>query len=243
MDDILVTNTGDPVSVNNIAALAIEGSYTQNAGGTLAVELGGTGTAEFDSVDVDGVATLGGRLTVALDGGFTPTVGQSFAILTATSVSGTFSNTDDVVMTDDNSAAFRIHTNATDVTLECLEGGVTDDGTPNWWLNDKGLPLGASTTDTDGDDKTEAEEFIASTNPNDGADFFNNSVMTIAETGDFDLIWTGKLGRLYSVETSSDLATWTPVASELFVATEGSLTYEFTKPLDQKFLRIAVTRP
>ena len=42
---------------------------------------------------VDGIATLGGNFTVNLDGTFTPTLGQSFTLISAASVSGTFATT------------------------------------------------------------------------------------------------------------------------------------------------------
>lgn len=67
----------------------IAGDYT-NAG-TLEIELGGlTPCTEYDQVQVTGTAFLGGTLDVLLFGGFTPTNGQEFVILDATTISGTF---------------------------------------------------------------------------------------------------------------------------------------------------------
>ena len=42
---------------------------------------------------VDGIATLGGNFTVNLAGAFTPTLGQSFTLISAASVSGSFAST------------------------------------------------------------------------------------------------------------------------------------------------------
>jgi hypothetical protein len=57
----------------------------------LSIELGGTTPgSQFDQVAVAGDATLGGQLTVSLIDGFTPSIGQTFAILTADDVDGTF---------------------------------------------------------------------------------------------------------------------------------------------------------
>jgi autotransporter-associated beta strand protein len=65
----------------------ITGSYTQESGGTLGIEIGGAapGTG-FDFVNVGGVATLAGILDVSLINSFTPTPGQEFTVLTASSV-------------------------------------------------------------------------------------------------------------------------------------------------------------
>ena len=71
----------------------IFGNYTQGAQATLQIELGGTlpGTG-FDQVVDAGATTLAGTLNVSLFGGFQPTVNESFVILTANSVIGTFTN-------------------------------------------------------------------------------------------------------------------------------------------------------
>ncbi len=74
----------------------VNGNYVQNAG-ALEIELGGTTAAsEFDTLSVTGTATLAGDLDVSLidlgSGTFEPQWGQSFQILSASSVSGTFAN-------------------------------------------------------------------------------------------------------------------------------------------------------
>lgn len=51
--------------------------------GTLNVELGGTGFGEFSAFNVSGMATLGGSVFAELVGGFTPSIGDSFTVLTA----------------------------------------------------------------------------------------------------------------------------------------------------------------
>ncbi len=71
--------------------LTISGTYTQNAGGTLDIELGGTSPGSSYDQLVVGTAALGGTLQLTLINAFTPTVGQQFTILTAGSLSGTFS--------------------------------------------------------------------------------------------------------------------------------------------------------
>ncbi len=73
--------------------LTIAGNYVQGAGGTLAIELGGTTPGTYDQLMVTGNATLGGSVTIALSGGFVPVDGDSFSVVQAGgTVSGTFAS-------------------------------------------------------------------------------------------------------------------------------------------------------
>ncbi|HMP75092.1 MAG TPA: autotransporter-associated beta strand repeat-containing protein [Kiritimatiellia bacterium] len=72
--------------------LGAGGPYSQ--AGTLEIELAGTvpGTGH-DQLEALGAATLGGTLDVKLINAFTPSAGQTFTVLTASAVSGTFATT------------------------------------------------------------------------------------------------------------------------------------------------------
>jgi T5SS/PEP-CTERM-associated repeat protein len=83
-----VTNGGLVAPGATIGALTINGNYTQTAAGTLAIEL--AGQASFDRLLVSGSAALDGTIAVALSGGFTPTLGETFSVLTFPSESGDF---------------------------------------------------------------------------------------------------------------------------------------------------------
>lgn len=91
-----VGNTGATVRPGGIGAagtLSITGDYTQSAGGTLAVELGGTTAGrEYDQLSVGATATLDGSLNVAFINGFTPAKGDVFNVVTASSRTGSFSS-------------------------------------------------------------------------------------------------------------------------------------------------------
>jgi hypothetical protein len=82
---------GDPVG-----QLTIDGDFSNQAGGTLAIDLGGTtAITQYDRLAVDRFAFLDGTLEVSLvdlgGGMFAPSVGNTFTILTAAEgVSGTF---------------------------------------------------------------------------------------------------------------------------------------------------------
>lgn len=72
-------------------SLTIQGNYTQSSG-TLSIELGGLAAGtQFDQLLVSGNVSLGGTLQVSLVNGFTPAVGDQYQIITAGSISGTFS--------------------------------------------------------------------------------------------------------------------------------------------------------
>jgi T5SS/PEP-CTERM-associated repeat protein len=90
---VIVGQGGEVLPGNSPGILTITGAYEQDAGSTYVAEIGGTtaGT-DYDQIKVTGAATLGGTLKVRLVDGFTPTVGQTFQLLSAASKTGTFSS-------------------------------------------------------------------------------------------------------------------------------------------------------
>ncbi len=88
-----LVNVGGILSPGNSPGLlTISGDYTQQTNASMLIELGGiTPETEYDVVEVDGTATLDGTLDVVLYNGFIPNDGDSFDILTATSIVGVFS--------------------------------------------------------------------------------------------------------------------------------------------------------
>ncbi len=80
---------------NSPGTLTINGNYSQGAGGTLAIQLGGVvqGTS-YSFLNVSGEATLTGTLDVDLYGNFQPSSGNYFDILVAKSITGNFSSLD-----------------------------------------------------------------------------------------------------------------------------------------------------
>ncbi len=86
-----VVNSGEIHPGLSPGALTVEGDYTQNADGTLMIELGGTAPGtEHDQLIVTGNASLNGTLDIVLVNGFVPTPGDTFEIMTFTSVTGHF---------------------------------------------------------------------------------------------------------------------------------------------------------
>ena len=71
--------------------LTVNGSYTQTGAGQLVICLSGPGSGAFDHLSVSGAAALAGSLDVSYQS-FVPHSGDSFAFLSAGSVSGAFDN-------------------------------------------------------------------------------------------------------------------------------------------------------
>ena len=117
------TNDGTFAPGVSPGILRVDGPYT-NAGGTLAVEIGGTtpGTG-YDQLEVLGAVTLGGILQITTLPGFTPTQGQSFVIATGTSVTGSFA---DVVGAELGSGLrYVVQTTATSVVLTVVSNAIS----------------------------------------------------------------------------------------------------------------------
>ena len=77
-------------------AVSISGTYTQQAGGILEVQLGGTGAGQFGRLTIAGAASLAGTLNIRLVNAFVPTPGDSFQVLTFGSFTGAFGSVNDL---------------------------------------------------------------------------------------------------------------------------------------------------
>jgi T5SS/PEP-CTERM-associated repeat protein len=84
-----VTNSGVVAPGTSVGTLNIHGTYSQL--GDLQIEL--ASPTSFDTLAIDGAATLDGTLEASLLDGFVPILGDAFDVLTATEgIAGTFSN-------------------------------------------------------------------------------------------------------------------------------------------------------
>lgn len=83
---LLVDAGGVVTPGNSIGTLHVAGDYTQNAGGTYVVELAADGSS--DLIAVGGTAHLGGDVAIA--SGSTYALGNTYTIVTAGDVDGTF---------------------------------------------------------------------------------------------------------------------------------------------------------
>ncbi|SNS99634.1 filamentous hemagglutinin family N-terminal domain-containing protein [Noviherbaspirillum humi] len=86
------TNNGflAPGAAATPGTLKIVGSFTQGAGGVLAMRLGGTGSGQADKLDVAGHAvTLGGTLNLSTVDGYVPASGDSIPLILGDRVGAT----------------------------------------------------------------------------------------------------------------------------------------------------------
>ncbi len=110
--DLVVNNAGGTFAPGlSAGTIFVAGDYTQAAGGVLEVEIGGTAAGAFDTLEVSGTVNLAGTLIVTEINAFTPAPGNSFVILTASSVNGEFD-------TFSVPAPYEIEYNADNVTLK-----------------------------------------------------------------------------------------------------------------------------
>jgi hypothetical protein len=101
------------------AQVQVTGTYTQWPNGTLSTGIGGTTVGTQYSQVKAGHATLAGTLAAPLLSGFTPAVGQTFTVVSAGSLTGTFSNTTIAI---NSSEHFAISYTARSVVLTVVSG-------------------------------------------------------------------------------------------------------------------------
>lgn len=108
-------------SLTTTGKLGITGAYTQTAAGALDANIAGTSSGQFNLLTVGGAASLGGTLNIGLLNKFVPAVGDTFEILTARKVTGTFATVNGTKIND--SEHFTVTYNSDNVTLTVVSGG------------------------------------------------------------------------------------------------------------------------
>jgi hypothetical protein len=103
--------------------LTVADTYTQSSAGSLDIQINGaTAGTKYDQLNVTQAATLGGTLSIKLAAGFTPTVGETFTILTASTVSDQFATVNGLAI--NSSEHFNITYNAGSVVLTVASGAL-----------------------------------------------------------------------------------------------------------------------
>ncbi|MFN3167197.1 MAG: PEP-CTERM sorting domain-containing protein [Phycisphaeraceae bacterium] len=84
------TVTPGGIAGDETGLIRVSGAFTQEATGTLVIQLGGTADADYDRLTATSAVTLAGALDLSLVPGYTPTLGESYTILTGIGVTGVF---------------------------------------------------------------------------------------------------------------------------------------------------------
>ena len=120
-----VVNNGIVSPGPSIGTLTINGNYTQNASGTLRIEVAGASAGQFDLLAVSGVATIAGKLQLVRVGNFRPQVGDQISFLTAgQGVSGTFGTIENDFLATDSVVVFDVIYLPNAVALGAAQGVV-----------------------------------------------------------------------------------------------------------------------
>ena len=84
-DGVLINSGGTlaPGGNGSIGSTDVNFAYSQLAGSVLDIDIGGTATGQFDQLTVGGGADFDGALDIALFGGFTPSLNDTFTIVQA----------------------------------------------------------------------------------------------------------------------------------------------------------------
>jgi len=119
-----VTSTGVVLAGDSLTApgvLSVNGSYTQDATGTLELPIDGTQLgSQYSQLAVSNGASLNGTLEIKLGKKFVPPVGTVFTILTASAVSGQFSKVTGATI--NSNEHFQVNYNSGSVTLTVVSG-------------------------------------------------------------------------------------------------------------------------
>ena len=114
-----VLSPGD--SIAKAGRLTVADTYSQTSTGALDIAIGGTTAGvKYDQLKVSQSASLGGTLNITLTSGFTPAIGQTFAIVNAQSLSGTFATVNGLSI--NSSEHFTISYNGTSAVLKVVSG-------------------------------------------------------------------------------------------------------------------------
>ncbi len=240
--NVITGATVVPAHVSTSRVCTITGDYTVGSNAVLDVTLAGPAMqgVDYAHVDVDGHAVLAGTLVVTVDAGFTPTAGDTFEILTADTLSGTFDHVDDLVMGSDGTP-FTISYTGNVVTL-MVTTLVTSNGTPYAWLDAYDLVTegdyeAADLSDTDFDGYLAWQEYILGTVPTNGSSGLFPE-QEILEGTNFLLRWASVSGRIYRVLHSPEMTQAFTHASGALPATPPENSWSTGTGTNQAFFRI-----
>ncbi len=123
-DNVVDSGTLTPGdSATKTAKLTVSDTYTQSTTGALDISIGGTGAGTtYDQLKVTQTAAVGGTLNLSLVNGFTPTVGQTFVIVSSSALSGTFATVNGLAI--NSNEHFTVTYGGSNVILKVVSGAL-----------------------------------------------------------------------------------------------------------------------
>lgn len=189
-------NAGSVEPEGSFVTLTIDGNYTQNAGGQLLLDLGGTARGvTHDALDVTGTAAPGGTLVVRLADGYTPALGDRFDLLDWGAIAP-------------GTAFEHIELPALPTGCEWCTNQLYADGSllvglPAAWLGQFELsPTNNPWDDPDRDTYSTEAEYVADTDPTDSNDYFRVVAIDSSPTA---IRFQSSSNRLYTLSGTSNL--------------------------------------
>jgi fibronectin-binding autotransporter adhesin len=236
--------------------LALGNGYVQQTGGALALEIG---LGSNDVLAITGPAALDGLLRVT-NIAYTPLFGDSWTVLTATAISGTFASSNLPPLDPTN--AWEVTYTADQVVLTVVAGGSSPTPYELWAEGIPNPALRGDQEDADGDGYANLWEYSQGTDPTNG---LSGVKVTLARTNG---LWalkfnraTGAVDLVYAVEAAYALSNgtgWTVISSNQFglgwegdadvtETNSGAVRQVFTEDNDplvpRRGFRLRVTRP
>ncbi len=119
---------------------------------------------------------------------------------------------------------------------------VDADGMPDAWeiLNELNTAVDDSASDRDGDGVSNADEYLAGTDPQSAASYLRATSLTATVAG-WDFAWQAVPGKQYRIETSPDMIQWDPAGEVLADSAAMTVTVS-TESQPRLFFRAVVLR-
>jgi hypothetical protein len=201
-------------------------NFTQQAGGRLAVELSGAGAGQFDVLAVAGTAALDGELSVT-NLAYAPLFGDSFTVLTASVVSGTFATTNLPLLDPTNAWQVTYASGALVLDVVAAGGPPALSAYEQWAQSIPNPAERGEQADPDGDGYANLLEYSQGTDATNSAD---NAKLSLLRTNGQFLVLFNRVNAatdiVYEVEGAylpTNNATWLGIATNV-IGSWGSST-------------------
>lgn len=231
---VWIEDGGSLVPGYPLGTLTVTGTLDLAAGSLLTAEIGGLAAgSQHDRVVVSGALTIGGNLRVTMANGFVPALGDTFTILSADSVTGTFSSLGLPALS--GRRIFRVGYSAQAVTLSVgLIDSYSDWALSRFTIEEQADPLvSGPDADTDDDGQSNWFEYFSGSEPTLAGSRapLSSGLITLPNGDQFITLTFPRAPEVptasLAIEHNPDLADplgWTDVAFEITATVPGDGT-------------------